>query len=88
VPRDRAGLTRACRTSAGAPLYLDAPWILGAIVLDGGNGVGGAGSASFTLPILPFAAGLDFYQQAIVADPAGVAPGVTHTNALRVRIGW
>jgi hypothetical protein len=72
----------------GFTFYLDSPLILGAIVLGGGNAVGGEGSASFSLPIFPFAAGLDFFQQAIVSDPAGVAPGVTHTNALRVRVGW
>ncbi|MFY9345498.1 MAG: VCBS repeat-containing protein [Planctomycetota bacterium] len=72
----------------GFLFYLDSPLILGAIVLDGGNLAAGAGSASFSIPILPLAAGLDFYQQAIVADAAGVGPGVTHSQALRVRIGW
>ncbi|HEU4418156.1 MAG TPA: VCBS repeat-containing protein, partial [Planctomycetota bacterium] len=72
----------------GFLFYLDSPLILGAIVLDGGNQAAGEGSASFSLPIMPFAAGWDFYQQAIVADPAGVAPGVTHSQALRLRFGW
>jgi hypothetical protein len=72
----------------GFLFYLDSPLILGAIALDGGNQTAGDGSASFTLPILPFVAGVDFYQQAIVADAAGVGPGVTHTQALRVRFGW
>ncbi|MFY9345499.1 MAG: VCBS repeat-containing protein [Planctomycetota bacterium] len=86
-----ASFLRAAPPTAPVPgflLYLDSPLILGAIPLGGGNQAPGEGSAAFTLPILPFAAGLDFYQQAIVADAAGVAPGVTHSQALRVRIGW
>ena len=72
----------------GFQFYLDSPLILGAIVLSGGNLAAGEGSASFTLPILPWAAGFDFYQQAIVSDPAGAAPGFTHSQGLRLRIGW
>ncbi|MCU0864741.1 MAG: VCBS repeat-containing protein [Planctomycetes bacterium] len=72
----------------GFSLYLEAPIVLDFGVLSGGFGAAGEGSASF-LPLLlpPAAAGLTICEQALVFDAAGIAPGLTHTQGLRLLIG-
>ncbi|MCC6781211.1 MAG: hypothetical protein IT457_00085 [Planctomycetes bacterium] len=51
-------------------------------------GIGAPSTFGVAVPYLPGVAGLTFYAQSIVLDPAANALGITSSNGLALTIGW
>jgi hypothetical protein len=84
------GLLAVGLTELNAPLFgstlLTSPDVLVPFTASGAAGVAGAGAFDFAFTVPPGIAGLPFFHQAAVVDPAGPS-GLSFTNGLRIVYG-